>query len=276
MRSLDDLIRIIHESRSGKDLTDAIGELTAIVYESSEIRGQLLCNNTLLSTLFKSYTSRLSKKMAPSLQKRFADPDSQLLKMLCRFEESWCGRFPVFDAWISLQRSKGISIPILSDENNQARDSEMMKLSSLLEELSSIKRSICLIFKELDGVTQAFTPSLEEVFDDLSDSVSFNPSIQPNEREGENDELFLYARDKFDYLTKKLIPRLEVIRRDFELHPEGQRAAQEVSSFLSTIQTSPTYVNLLMLLSNNKRRSEHPGSKPKRYRSDEGDFGDWF
>jgi hypothetical protein len=214
--------------------------------------------------------------MAPSLQKRFADPDAQLLKMLCRFEQSWRGRFPVFDAWISLQRSKGISIPNLSDENNQARDSEMMRLSSLLEESSSIKQSIGLVFKELDGITQAFTPSLEEVFDDLSDSVSFNPSIQPNEREGENDELFLYARNKFDFLTKKLIPRLEVIRRDLELQPEGQLAAQEVSSFLSTIQTSPTYVNLLMLLSNNKRRSENPASKPKRYRSDEGDFGDWF
>lgn len=276
LRCLDELIRIIHESRSGKDLSAAIAELDERVNASPEIRQELLSDRNSLSTLFESYISRLSKKMAPSVQKRFTEPDSQLLNMLCRFEELWHGQYPVFDSWISLQRSKGISIPILSVENKQSRESDIMKLTSLRGEFTSLKQSVNLILKELVGLTEALTPSLEEVFDNVSDSVSINPSIRPNETEGENDELFRHARIQFDYLTKKLVPRVEAIRRDFELHPEGKDLAKEVSSFLSTVQTSPIYVNLLMLLSDNKRRSENPTIKPKRYRSDEAEFRDWF
>ena len=127
---------------------------------------------------------------------------------------------------------------------------------------------------------ETFTPDLERAFADISDSNVVPGSVVPEEVEGVNDDLFAEARRRFDFLTKKLIPRLTKVVSELSTLAEGNQAAADGTRLIYSVQNSPTYLNFLLLLSREKRKNKTVTTPTKKRRRDAEDdnheYDDWF
>lgn len=274
--SVHELLQTIDQSRSGAGIREAVNQLRVIVASDSHSRNTLLSQKEMLGKIIRSTVARRAKKWSEATKKRFEEADGAIIDMLSDLEKEYGGSFPVFNAWLSLQRRRGIEIPVKTRTMEQTAEADRLNLSAKQEEVVRLKHEISQTHRELSELIETFTPDLERAFADLSDSSNIATSRAPEEIEGENDELFAEARQRFDYLTKKLIPRLNALVIELQTIPGGNNAGQEGSKFIESIQNSATYVNFLLLLSRSKRAK--PNVKRTKRSSDEVDheYDDWF
>jgi hypothetical protein len=272
--TLHGFIDHIANSKSGATLQEAIVKLDELVRCESEARESLFSRKDSLRLLTKSYTARRSKSLATSTRKRFEAPDLLLLEMLSNWESDFGAAYPIFSAWLAHERKRGVEIPLKAEENLKREESSKLISSVRVAELDQTKRETSNVFRELEELLQSFTPGLEEIFADIEETDPGSQlKYEPREVKGENDELYNYARERFDYLTKKLIPRLETLVKDLDSqHPSGKEGAQ----LLSSIQNSSTYLNFLMLLSKFKRVNGDGNKKKKKLTGTDPEYEEWF
>jgi hypothetical protein len=273
---VNELLHVINKSRSGRQVAEAISSLQNLISENQEARDVLLARMDLLSLLVKAYCERKSKRMANSIQKRFDSPDKQLIDVISQWELSFESTYPVFHAWISKQRTRGMVIPKIAEVRELTVDSNRLLTSLLIRNLGELKAEIQKTQLELRGLIETFTPGLEEAFGDITSTIPI--SDKPVEIEGENEDLFLLARQRFDILTKKLIPRLEELIKKLNECEDGKADAQEASRLLASLQSSPLFLNFIVLLSRVKRKkADSSGHVPQSKRSRDADeYEEWF
>ena len=243
----------------------------------------MLGNRLLLNQFAEAVVRRRSNQIAESTRKRFEECDRELLMSLAKWEDQWAAQFPVFAAWLLIKRKGGLAIPNLRDQRSSAEEEARIRLFQLEVVGKDLLLSIETSHFELEQLLKAFTPSMEEAFDDVLASeenlemLSGSPSSgHLREVSGVNDELFTAARDKFNYLSRKQLPKLMSLVQDAEAierevpGEDADRVARLVRNskrLISTIQTSSLYRNFLMLLSQENLANQ---------KGDGGEFDDWF
>jgi hypothetical protein len=267
---LGSLVKTIHESQSGKTLIEAIGVLSSLIVTQASYRECLLNSRDMLSNLVASCFLRANKKMAISTEKRFKPADDALLVTLGEWEELFRDVSPLFASWLSVQRARGLKIPELLRQKADLDEAKELRLSQMNAEYLRVESESRIFLKELGELAEAFTPSLEEAFESTTD-VQPARNMRMVEQVGLNDDLFDNARGVFNYLSKKLIPRLSQIARE----AKGTSLGNKADSLIACIQSSPQYVNFVMVLSDSKAPLRKPPKRLK-HNSDDSEYQDWF
>ena len=266
--SLNQILDTIGNSKSGKALSEAILNLGVLIRENDSVRDQLFSRREQLILLLKAYFTRKRKSLADSTRKRFEEPDRDLFNLIMIWEHDFGKDYPVLSSWIAHERSRGVNIPSKSIEANKAEEYATVRTGVKIMDLAETCKEVSKVYKELEQLLGSFTPGLEEAFANLDETMS--QPFEPTEVQGENDDLFVCARERFDYLTRKLIPKLEVMIKELESTSQGKEGAK----LLISIQSSPTYLNFLMLLSKCKRSG--PRKKRLKLTGADNEYDDWF
>jgi hypothetical protein len=175
-----------------------------------------------------------------------------------------------------------------------------LKVFDIAERERVVLRESGSVESELDSIVTIFTPTLEEAFAHVDDDPLTDPHLR--ESPGTNDELFRVAREKYNYLLKKLIPRMSNLVDECELairdmttyaatHPAilGKPTVErwnKCSNTLSNISTSlqsksrnilasGTYSNLMVLLASTQEAKPVKRSRPEDPNIDK-EYEDWF
>ena len=275
----EELVRTIGDSKSGQTIIEALTELDSRVRTVEGVRARLFGDRITLSRLISSHRDRRHKKMAESTRKRFMPADQLLLQTIGSWDHDFASSFPTFAAWVAFQRTKGFDIPQVSEiKSSQAADVEL-RLVRLRKDLASVATHLSLAMGELDSLIEIFTPSLDEAFadcdNDFKDDVVRGPSSIPTELDGFNDEMFRTAREKFGYVTKKLVPRLIAIADEASKMALAKGIGDEAQRLIDKTQGSKTYQNFLLLLSSNAASPEDNKSARKDRRIDH-QYDEWF
>jgi len=278
--SLNALMDTIDQSRGGPAIKEAIDLLHKLVTSEKRIRDTLLNSKENLLKLTRSYLARKSRNFAESTKKRFEEADSCLLTTLSEWDNLYGDSYPTFSAWLEVQRRRGLNVNVKSRMIAIDEEAMTMKLTTQLSEFNSLKKEFILIQTELKELLETFTPDLDRAFAELDETDQSGSSAAPIEIEGENDALFSEARHRFDFLTKKLIPRLNNLIDDIKVNPRAEQTVNEGIRLIASVHNSPTYLNFLLLLSRSKRKktaAPNPVNKKKRSTDQsEHEYDDWF
>jgi hypothetical protein len=271
-----------------------------LVRSDLSARASLLGSSLLLDKMIRSLTSRRrSTTHSQKFADRFREADSSLLDLITRWESSYASDFPVFHAWVKLQRAR-LPIKEIGIEGQKQLEHVELQVFDFLRRKEDLIRDSRVAQTELESILTIFTPSLEEAFANISDDVSDTaPDHRLQEAIGTNDELFSVARQKYNYLLKKLIPQMSSLINECnvvnqgiagysESHPNISddrwkkclRSLADISNSLEEntkrILSSSTYNNLMVLLAS--QESTRP--RPKRPRAPDKDedkeYDDWF
>lgn len=207
-------------------------------------RETLFGNQNLLNKLTRAALQRKKATLQDVYRKRFSICDEKLCEILSKWESLYGEFFPVFFVWLNAQRLRGLSIQSVSGAQTErsVNDFKLLEVKTeLLAKISATERELCELIL-------AFTPSIEEVFDDLNEMI---PSSAPREQEGVNEVLFESAREKFNFLVRKLIPRLSEFG-------DTERIKQ--------ITNSNMYRNFVLLLSQKTKNDDFIDTE----------YDDWF
>jgi hypothetical protein len=280
------------------------------------MRDALLGSPANLNKLIKSYKQRLHGKYSDSYMQRFKKADEMLLLMIGKWKLCCGNQVPVFDAWFTYQKEKGLKIPDIMSEMESRLSQSELDLYRVQNRLSILTKDIEKTESQLSQLLEILTPSVEEAFADLvsgeqDTSVMFemNSSTRPTEQAGINEDIFDTAREKFNYLLKKLIPRLQELNADCEkvvgeidseismysIKPVPRNLATlfsklavirnritEVATIAEReaqkIPTSKTYSHFMMLLSSMENTRDIPSTKRRKQvdKGDDREYDDWF
>ena len=271
------------------------------VQENPLVRSELFGSTALLDKLIISLKSRSnSNTLSKKYIERFRSSDDALRNLLSSWESSFVGDYHVFHAWLNVQRKKLRIVAINTQVDDYIKGAELRIFEAQRLERELIKDSSA-IQTELDSILTIFTPTLEEAFADIDDTVK-NSSVsdhRPSESAGVNDEIFRLAREKYNYLLKKLIPKMRQLKKECDdlsqkltvyssTHPHvtssefrdrWEKCITTLSSISSkltarsdSIVSSPTYNNLMILLASEKS-SKRPRINAK---SNDSDYDEWF
>ena len=287
--SLNELVTTIHDSLSGTVLADTTAELRQLIDAHAESRVLLFSDKALLTRLLASCATRRRKLLSAASKKRFDAADALLLSTLSEWDRLYSPTFPVLHGWVTYQRGIGTPIPDEQQDRDDAMRRRAIDLFKLQEELSRVTASIKSELAELSQLIEMFTPSIEEAFSDLVTDVTEGGSsgwtlhnqtvgvdVTLQEVDGVNDELYRSAREKFNYVSKKLVPKLTRLVEEAESIDNTSAMARNARSELHRITHSPAYLNFVVLLS--KHQSTRPtGSAPPRKKAkDDREYDSWF
>ena len=272
--SIEELVRCLSVSKSGKDIEALLNFIRDRVVGEPLTRSAFFENKKLLNLFISSFLSRRGKKMAASTRKRFQVSDSLTIQIILTWENIYGSQYPVFASWVAYQRSRGIDIPNIREIQNAVQEVDEMTTARLVSEQRAVCKDIQRVLSELESLIEIFTPSLEEAFGDLNPEtnqthVASSSSHEDGlaEVEGVNDELFQSAREKFNYLTRKLVPRLTSLVTELEKSGRGKPGRHKLDSVTAT----STYRNMLLLLS-----SREQGSSKRRRKDEDREYDEWF
>jgi hypothetical protein len=148
---------------------------------------------------------RSKKTFSEAFLLRFSQCDQDLLDLLSKWEAQYAPEYPIFHAWIKLQR-KRLPIKEATEFVRMHLEHIELKVFDIAERERVVSRESASVESELNSILTIFTPTLEEAFAHVNDDPLTDPHL--HESPGTNDELFLVAREKYNYLLKKLIPRM--------------------------------------------------------------------
>ena len=271
--------------------------ISKIVRSDIASRSSLLKSSLYLDKLIRSLSDRRNAKHhAQVYADRFRECDEILLRLISEWEFLYASQFPVFDAWVKLHR-KTLNIPDLFVEEEHQIEQLELQVFEFLNRRNDLIRESRGTQTELDSILTIFTPSLEEAFANVDDEPTgtLQNDHRPHESIGTNDELFAVARQKYNYLLKKLIPQMQklkiecdsVMERVHGLRPQNtndrwQKCLKNLSEIshsldvqMKKISSSSTYSNLMVLLAS--QGSEREGQKrPRKNDEDDKDYDEWF
>lgn len=275
--TIEDLISTASGSKSGPAIVESLTELQGRVMLSPEIRSHLFVDKVSLSKLVAPFRDRQRKKLAESTRKRFMAADELLIQILSIWEHEFAESFPTLAAWIAFQRSKGVCIPKLSQEREEDSVKKELLFTKLQADVQTVRAQIEAAMTELASLMEIFTPSLDEAFNDCDADftravISTGPISQLTEVVGSNNELFQAAREKFGYVTKKLVPRLSAIRAEA---PETDKLADEAQGVIDKTQASSTYQSFLLLLAREPESAASNKTTSKDRKIDR-QYDEWF
>lgn len=272
--SIEELVRCLSISKSGKDIESLLECVRDRVVSEPRTRCSFFENKKFLNLFISSFLSRRGKNMAESTRKRFQMADSLIIQIISSWENIYGSQYPVFSSWVAYQRSRGIDIPNITEIQKSVQEVDEITTARLLSEQRDSCEDIQRVLSELESLIEIFTPSLEEAFGDLNPEtnqtqVASSSSHEDGlaEVEGVNDELFKSAREKFNYLTRKLVPRLTGLVTELEKSGRGAPGRQKLDS----VTASSTFRNMLLLLS---RREQ--GSSKRRRKDEDREYDEWF
>lgn len=254
-------------------------------------------SSRFLDTMTRSLTERRRATHHSSrFSERFRGCDSDLLNLISQWESSFASVYPVFDAWVKLQR-KTLPIPDLATEIETHLESFELQIFEFTSRRNDLIRESRTAQTELDSILTIFTPSLEEAFANVDDESTWTaPSDDSRLHEviGANDELFTVARQKYNYLLKKLIPQMSKLKDECDAvkvkistqtHSDDRwnkclknlvDISKSLDDQIKSISSSSTYNNLMVLLAS----QGGSGQVAKRFRGKEDErdkeYDDWF
>jgi hypothetical protein len=254
-----------------------------------------LLDKTVCSLLLR----RKSTTKSGSYLYRFSECDQVMLDLLSTWESQYAHDYPIFHAWIKLQR-KRLPIREISENVSIQVERSELKVFDIVKRKDDLSRESQSVETELDSILKIFTPTLEEAFANIDAEPLTDHHL--HESVGTNDDLFRVAREKYNYLLKKLIPRMSKLVEECEstVHdmskfeesyptvrsePTGERwnkckkSLLDISASLQrqsrNISSSSTYSNLMVLLA-----SKEQGKPVKRHRPEDPnmdkEYEDWF
>lgn len=257
--TLHELVSLINSSKSGKVVLEnvqvlasrgksvIISEQVCLVKQSSSDRSSLLGSRALLNKIAGAFGKRMRKSsVSQAMLDRFALADALILSLLSEWETLYVNDFPIFGAWLASERFRGMDIPDAIKSVSFQQEEASVRQFRFENEKDNLFATVNRVCCELKELLDAFTPSLEEVFqmDEQSGTIDTFVSGPLVESKGMNDDLFQAAREKFNYLTKTLLPKVGVLANE-----AGNPIAEQCSALKLEVETSPTYLNFVLLLS---------------------------
>lgn len=262
---------IVHEigaTKSGKRAEEAISLLNGMLERSLNLRRRMFSSKRLLNVICASLAKRSAPQSTLAMRQRFKTSDTLLLECLSRWEKDYSATFPVFQSWLSEKRSKGLKVP---DASQSTGESEALHAHILEEEVRAGMRELCAGMRSLEALLDLFTPELEEAFSETNLSKR-DVDERVRESKGENDELFATAREKFNYLSKKVLERLERKSEELLRICPSSALGLEGQAQVSKATTSRVFQHFVLLL-----LSEGPGRPVKRVRrTEDTEYDEWF
>ena len=268
--SLESIIHEIASTKSGKVALENVMSLTELINSCDDSRVKCLSNKAHLNLLCSSLSKRISGRSTVALRARFSDADKKLIDCLSLWEDAYGASFPVFQSWLSLQRSRGLQIPNLAHATASAAESNALQLELLELEIQEGLRGVSSSMKCLESMLELFTPNLEEAFS--ARSLSTEVADRVRELEGENDELFQAARESFNYLSRKLLVKLENQSALLKQISPSSRKGAIIAGEIASVRTSRVFQHTLLLL------SAGAGSKNQKRRRpvEDTEYNEWF